>query len=243
MKFLIVDGLSETRNNFRKHLEISVPNAGIYESTSAEDALFAFIDHEINIIISSEILSFRSGFELSRIVQKLNPDVPVIIIANDDSNAVEAIRNRVFNLLLEPINPKQFEIVINQAISHIESSLSKSENDLNQNMKIRICLKSGFKLIDIEDLAYCFADGAYTNLCYINGGTDCTSYNLGKVEKQLLKYQFLRINRSTIVNLKLLKHIDKHKKTCEIEVAGKLTTFKITLQYFDKLVNHNFIKY
>lgn len=242
MKFLIVDGLSETRYNFRKHLESCVPNAGIFESTSAEDALFTFIDHEINIIISSEILSFRSGFELSRIVQKLNPDVPVIIIANDDSKAVEAIRNRVFDFLLEPINPEKFELAINKAISHIESVLSKSDKKYNHSMKIRISLKSGFKLINLEDLAYCFADGAYTNLCYTNGGIDYSSYNLGKIEKQLLKYHFLRINRSTIVNMKLLKHIDKHKKTCAIEVSGNLTTFKITLQYFDKLVNNDFIK-
>lgn len=242
MKFLIVDGLSETRNNFRKHLESCVPNAGIFESTSAEDALFNLIDHEINIIISSEILSFRNGFELSRIAQKLNPDIPVIIIANDASNAVEAIRNRVFDFLLEPINPVKFEIAINHAISHIESALSKSDKDSNKSMKIRISLNTGYKLVNLEDLTYCCADGAYTTLYYKSGGIDFSSYNLGKIEKQLMKYHFLRVNRSTIVNMKLLKHIDKHRRSCAIEVSGELKTFRITLQYFDKLVNHVFIK-
>ncbi|HKM92288.1 MAG TPA: LytTR family DNA-binding domain-containing protein [Prolixibacteraceae bacterium] len=241
MKFLVVDAVPETRDKYRELVLNAVPNVEIFDALSAEDALFQFVDKQADIIISSEMLIFRNGFELTRIIKKLKSDVPVILIADDDKHAIDAIKSEVFDYLVAPSSVNQIVDSVNKAVAFINQKLDKKPNDNTLQIKLKVGLNNGYKLIDFNELAYCIADGAYTKIFYTNGDTDLSGFYLGKIEQKLLSFNFMRINRSVIVNMKFIRHIDKRKELCQIEVAGNILSFKMTRTNIHKMQIENIL--
>lgn len=241
MKFLIVDGLLETRQYYKQQIESVESNAEIFESISAEDAIFSVFENEPDVIIASEILSFRSGFELTKLLNKINNKIPVIIITNDTSNAIDAIKNNVFEYLINPILKEDFQQAIEKSMAFIETKISRDRNRHQHKVRVRINTTNGYKIVDINDLVYCAADGSYTNIGFANGSIEYSSYYLGKIEKMLHDYHFVRISRSAIVNLKMIKHIDRKKEICQLEFNGIQKEFKITKLNLKKLEEDNIL--
>lgn len=241
MKFLVIDGLNENRIRYIDQIKLVDKNAEIVEGISAEDAFFILFEKDIDIILSSEILSFRNAYELSRVLHSSNIKVPMIVIANDSSNAVDAIRSNVFEYLVNPLPERKIRVAIKNAIDHIAIKLSEKKRSFKANTMIRISTTKGYKLVDLDELAFCIADGSYSNIYFTDGSSNLSSYFLGKIEKILNQYHFARINRSAIVNLKLIKLIDKQKEICQLSVNGQIKEFKITRSNLKKLELENIL--
>lgn len=241
MKFLVVDAAAEIRNEYRKLILKAVPNAEIIDALSAEDALFRFVDEQVDIVLSSEMLMFRNGFELTQILKKVKPEIPVILIANDAIHAIDAIKYDVFDYLVAPFPENKIVDSINKAIAFINEDIVKKQIINNFEIKLKVGINNGYKLININDLAYCIADGAYTNITYTNGDVDFSGFYLGKIEQKLRNFNFMRINRSVIVNMKLIRHIDKRKELCEIKVGDNILSFKMTRTCINKMQEQNIL--
>lgn len=234
MKLLIVDGLSETRKYYLDRIACEHKNE-VYQAVSAEDAAFWMLDIKPDIIITSEILSFRNGFELARLAQKSELPMPVIVIANDADNAIQAISNGVFDFLLMPVSAKTINHSIEKAVRFIEEKRAEiKENADSERVRIRVKTANGYRLIDIDKLLYCEAEGAYSHLFFSDGSSYYTTYNLGRIEKLIENYRFIRINRSALVSLGNIREINKKEGLC-IMNDEKLTQFKITKNYIRKL--------
>jgi len=165
----------------------------------------------------------------------------VVIIANDASNAIQAIKLNVFDYLLMPLTIDKMKEVIQKAINYIDQYLHLQPiKYYDDNLRIRLSTFTGYKLIKLDELAFCVADGSYTQFGYSNGKTDLSSYYLGKIESILSEYQFVRISRYTIVNLKKVNRIDRTKKLCFIEMDNGLKGFKISKEKFNILEMKNF---
>lgn len=241
MKFIVVDGLRERRLVYKELIEKCSKHAEIFQCMSAEDALFTVVDKNPDLIITSEILPFRSGFELARILNQMKIKNPVIIIADDSSNALQAIKLNVFEYLLMPLTIEKMNEVIQNATSYIDQNLHlQLVKNYDENVRIRLNTFTGYKLIKLDELAFCVADGSYTRIGFSNGKTDLSSYYLGKIENILAEYQFIRISRSAIVNLKKVNKIDRTKKLCFIEMENGLREFKISKANLNKLEMKNF---
>lgn len=238
MKFLVVDGLRSTRLFFKEQILSITPNAEVYPCVNAEDAVFNLIDVDPDIIISSEILSFRSGFDIVRLLNKLKRKLPVIIVANDSTNALEAIRSNVFDFLLNPVEKEILRDSIARAVDYIDDQLLlKYGNKKNEvvSPKIRLSTTSGYKLIDLDKIAYFKSDGAYTIIHYANGESDVSSYFLGRIEKIMVDYHFMRISRSVIINLKNIHSVDRSKRVCMLETSKGLQSLSISSTHLKRL--------
>ena len=239
MKFLVVDGLRDTRLFYKEQIDSICDNAEVFQCMSAEDAIFNVIDKEPDIIVTSEILSFRNSFELVRVLNKMGSKIPVIVIASDDTNALQAIRNNVFDYLMMPVEKEVLKSSVAKAIDYIDKQLLLKYGDKNKNSsqpKIRLSITtSGYKLVDSEKIAYFTSNGSYTEIHYTNGETDMSSHFLGKIEKMMEDYLFMRISRSVIINLNKLRKIDRQQKICELEYMNEVRTFSITSSNIKKL--------
>jgi two-component system, LytTR family, response regulator len=242
MKLLIVDGIADTRNYYRGLVEKCIPNATVFECMNAEDAFFQLFEHGAEMIISSEILSFRSGYDLTRLVNKLMPQIPIIIIANDENHALDAIKTKVFEYLVKPLSENDFASALLKAVVFVGQRIADNQrSESSVKVRVRIGLSKGYKLVELDSIAYCIAEGAYTHIFYTNGTSDFSGYYLGRIEEILNGYHFARINRSVLVNLKQIKHIDKREELCEVEVGNDLKLFKMTKTCLQKLHKDNII--
>lgn len=242
MKFVIVDGIQETRAYYADLVKELVPHAEIFHCMSAEDAIFMVLDIQPDIILSSEILAFRSGFDLVRLLKKIKSNIPVIILAKDTSHALEAIKTNVFEYLVLPLNEERLKVAIEKAVQYIDKHIHiRRSRKFEKNTRLKISTTSGWRLVNLDEVCYCTADGSYTTINFCNGRKEYSSYNLGKIEKVLSDYHFMRINRSVIINLKKIHKIDKPNSICTMEMGEKMLDFSVSRSNMKKLENDSIV--
>ena len=128
-----------------------------------------------------------------------------------------------FYYLNKPILKSQLTVVIDKFLSK-QSSFDSSkyfafkDQLKNQSKKISLPMKNGdFKIIDIDDIIYCEADGSYTHFFTTDNKTYITSNNLKKIETILQHTSFFRIHRSLLLNL---KHVSQYNNSGEIKLSN-----------------------
>jgi DNA-binding LytR/AlgR family response regulator len=227
MRLLITDGIASTRKEYidlidKKYL------SDVSEANSAEDAAFHILQRKPDVIITSDVLSFRSGYELAKLVNDLDMKIPVIVISNDTDRAILAITNNVFDFIVRPVNSFRINGAIERALSAIKKMYEcKNEAPNTNDVKVKINTPSGFRFIELDRLMYCEAEGTYTKLYFNDGEWYYSTYNLGKIEGLIKDYFFIRINRSVVINLKKVKFINRKDETCMLE-DGLQAKFKMT---------------
>ena len=242
MKLLIITKDLELRLLIKNQIKNVDGIVSILESDSAEDALFILLEKEPQIIISSDFLPGRNGFELANLLQKINFKSPFIILSNNSDLAIDAIRAKVFDYLIFPFPAEKLVNTVQKAMVEIQNSMMAIKKYCRpKDMKIRLSVPNGFLLVDLNLLSHCIADGSYTQLFFTKGKSECSSYNLGKLEEKLEGYQFVRINRSIIVNMGMLKDIDEKERICSIDTGKEILKFSVTKLCLKKLAEKHFL--
>lgn len=227
MRLLIIDGIASTRKEYIDLIDNRYLS-DVSEANSAEDAAFHILERKPDVIITSDVLSFRSGYQLAKLVNDSDMEIPVIVISNDTNKAILAITNNVFDFIVSPVSALRLNDSIERALGVIKKIYESKDEALSiNNVKVKITTPSGFRLIELDRLMYCEAEGAYTKLYFNDGEWHCSTYNLGKIESLIKDYFFIRINRSVVINLKKIKIIDKKDEICILE-DGLQAKFKMT---------------
>ena len=241
MRFLVVDGLLNVRQTYRTYIERLFPGSQIIDCISAEDALFAYFENYPDIIVISDVLSFRNAVELSGLLHQLNKKIPVIIVANDDSCAIDAIKNHCFDLLINPIPEEKFRATMLEAVEYIQSNVSNSKQENVKSTRVKLSEGRGSRLLDLDQIACFIADGTFSKIIFRSGDVDYSGYFLGKIEQLMPKYQFVRLHRSLLINMKSLLSIDKVKGTCLVELNESTLEFKVSKKQIKKLETENIL--
>ncbi len=94
-------------------------------------------------------------------------------------------------------------------------------------LKLRFPTRNGILFLHPSEILFLAADNNYTHIRTTDGNTETTARNLGKVHQSLPQQHFIRINRSTVVNVKYLKKYDKVHKKCVIEFNADIWEFEV----------------
>jgi len=235
MKLLIVTNNSNISSIYRKLIENIVQFSLIFECKSAEDAIFTVLNEQVNLVITEAKLNGHSGFELAHSIYCSKISCLVIIIADNEQCAIEAIKAHAFELIIKPFRPEKFTETLNRALTKISAMKINHEIHKKNTVKIRVNSTSGFNIFDINKLMYCIADGAYTKI-FLTDQTEITScYNIGKIEEILSHHNFSRINRSVIINTKFLNRIERYEYKCWLSGGETETEFDVSRKYMHLL--------
>ena len=88
--------------------------------TSAEDALAALREDDIDVVVTDLNMPHMNGLELCRRIVENRPDVPVIVLSAFGSfeTAVEAIRAGAYDFVTKPVQLEPLTLSIERAIQH-----------------------------------------------------------------------------------------------------------------------------
>lgn len=242
MRFIVVDGILDTRLVYVSLISKYDKNCEIIHCESAEDALWKSLEKTPDVIIASDKLSFRSAFDLSKIIDARDLKIPIIVISNDESNALDAIKTKVFDFILAPVTFESFVKSMDKLLQFLNGNqLRKGSVEPNDSTFLQLRTQNGFKFIDGAKLAYCKAEGAYTKLVFVNGEILHSSKNLGKIESSLMNQNFVRISRSMLVNKDKVRKIDRKNEQCMLRMEEGLKTLRMTRSCIRKLEEDNLI--
>ncbi|MBK9290435.1 MAG: response regulator transcription factor [Bacteroidetes bacterium] len=156
------------------------------------------------------------------IFEQVDISCPIIFTTAFDEYAIRAFKLKSIDYLLKPIVHeelaaalKKYEVfssnnrpVINlQSIKNLLSADEKKYRD-----RFSVTIGSKIKVIEVSDIAYCFAheNAVYTRLT--DGSTFTLDYTLDKLESLLNPDKFFRINRKFIIALKSIQSMHAYSR-------------------------------
>ncbi|TKC10597.1 response regulator transcription factor [Pedobacter polaris] len=183
---------------------------------SVNEARTLLNQQNVDLIFLDIAMPGENGFELIPQVQQTNASV--IFTTAYDQYALKAIKANALDYLLKPIDIDELKEAVNKAVKYI--NLNKAENNRNESLKnlandlsgdktsiqkITLPSAQGYKLIDIDDIIHIEADSNYSIFNLTNLEKIVVSKVLKDYEEILPENRFVRVHKSSIVNLKFVK--------------------------------------
>ena len=202
------------RKNFKDEVEIVATANSPFEGKRLIEECrpdLVFLDIEmpgmsgIDLVLSCRHIDFRLVFTTAY-----------------DVYAVKAFELSASDYLLKPVSGEK----VIRVIEKIKNDITKDKNQLSaqlQNLeklltshstgkeKISVSTADKVIFINIADIFYCEASGAYTNIHFEGDRNILTSRTLGDFESQLGKQNFFRIHHSFLINLNRVKEFQRYE--------------------------------
>lgn len=198
-------------NELHRYLKV-VPK--IFITTSTESLCYkAFkygvFDYFVNPLQVKDLR--KTLFRLDKEYSDSLSTNPSIFSAKEDAKSVE-VSNEIVTISQNEQGDSGEAIA--EAAKPVK--LLRSEND--KVAPLIICVKSygDYRYIDAKDIAYLQADNNSTDI-HLNGGEMITAFKTLKHFEGILKYPFVRIHNSYIVNVDFISRIHTGNTVCHIK--------------------------
>ena len=222
---LIVEDDKDSRDLLHLYLKQHGGFSEIIEASSAEDALYKLMETSPDIVFLDIQLPGKSGIDFLGLLNKQSIRTHFVIVSSSRNFAVDAIKFDVFDYLLKPVSKVELYNIIDRfrlkIITNPEVKLKEVLKGLDDGVKIKFNSRNSYIIVEPKDIVYCQADGSYTDIYLTNGKMELANTYLAKVEEVLTKFNFTRISRSTLINVKWLRSVNRSNDTCVLFVDGK----------------------
>jgi two-component system LytT family response regulator len=214
---LIVDDEPLARRSIRKHLKTFPEFEVAGECGDGESAVAAIREQKPDLVFLDIQLPEFDGFDVIRAVGKHEMPVTIFVTAYD-RYALQAFEAHALDYLLKPFSEDRFrdslfrarrtlELGKQQAPNHQLSRLLEEINKKKDYLeRIPVPAKGRFLFLNVRDLDWIEAEGNYLRLHH-NGVSHLIRANMSDMEAKLDPDKFMRIHRSTIVNLQRIREV------------------------------------
>jgi two-component system LytT family response regulator len=215
MKILIVDDEKMARENCLMVLSrTGIDNLVIREADSVPTALNAINEFDPDLLLLDIQLHDKTGFD---ILQTIAPRyIPTIFITAYNDFALKAFQVSALDYLLKPFDPSDLTAAILKAHKRIQNDKILEQLDVfrqqfksTEPKKIVLNTADTLHIVDIDDITYCLADGAYTHFFFTNRKEILVSKTLAHFESVINNNQFIRTHQSYLVNMSHVTQFDK----------------------------------
>lgn len=229
MKALVIDDEELARKRVLYLLQ-QVPDVQILgECSNGKTAIAEINKMRPDIIFLDINMADMSGFEVLQKVT-ISPKPIVIFVTAYDNYALKAFDADAFDFLLKPFKDERFfrtmekvrKISTNEADENFEKRIIELFNLYKRNSKkttarTKLPIKQGNKtvLLDPADIMYITASGYYAEI-FMENKKYVLRESLNNLCETLDSNKFVRIHRSSIVNLQHVKEI-VHSEFSEID--------------------------
>lgn len=225
-KALIVDDERLARAKLRSLLARFSNIEIIGEADSVAGAVKALKKIKPEVIFLDIQMPQASGFEL---LEKLETDAKVIFVTAYDEYAIRAFDVNALDYLLKPVNPARLA----QTIEKLSESTAKTV-DKNLEYDDFIFVNSGRKsrFIKIDSIKCILAADVYSEILTVDNAKFLLLKPLSEWEHRLPAKNFLRIHRSTIINVEYVERVEKlFNYSYQITIRGIGEPFGVSRRY------------
>lgn len=234
LKTIIVDDERLARKELQLLLtefdEISV----IGEARNLSETIELIEKERPDVVFLDIQLRHENGFDL---FEKVDHNFKLIFVTAFDEFAIRAFEINALDYLLKPVNPKRLKTAIGRLF---EDDNKDKKQVLFRNLEIddRLFLEMGenSRFIQIADISHICASGDYTEIFMNDGKKILVEKPLREWEERLPAKYFIRIHRSTIINLNEIESIETlYNRTMEVSLRNVTRLFSVSRRYAAKL--------
>lgn len=260
VRALIVDDERLARATLRLLLEADPEVAVVGECTSAEEALGALAEHEPNLVFLDVHMAEMDGFQL---LEAVGPEraFAVIFVTANDTHALRAFEVAAIDYLLKPFDDERFAAALGRAKAHLgrgrveelAQKLSAALAALGEagvpgggagvaaprpspGVPERIAVRDGGKIafVAVDEIDWIEAEDYYAQL-HVGGKTHLLRESLRRLEARLDPRRFVRIHRSTLVNVARIKELEPAAHGESMVVLTDGTELRLSRRYREQL--------
>ena len=225
ISILIIEREPEEVNNIVRLLDANSLNIKIETAGDTDVALLKIIDTHPDLILMEYPAIGKTGSGIIKFIQSNLPQTIIAFNTTSKDYAVDAIHQDVYDYLIKPLKKgdieRLLEKVILNKVNNPQLKITNLINNKHQEVRLGFNTIKGYIIINPEEIIYCKADGAFTEIHFHNKTTELTFLFLSKVEEILLPYHFVRISRSVIVNKKFIRKVYLKTNTVKLTYNGE----------------------
>ena len=211
---LIIDDEKLARELLHEYLEGFPQIEIIGECAKGNEAVEKINKQKPDLIFLDVQMPGMNGFD---VLEEIDHEPYIIFTTAYDQYAIKAFEKNAVDYLLKPLDEERFRLAVNRALKrktaehgNLEELLRSMKSD-NRNFESHIFVQKSEKLFNlpVEEIVYLEASGDYTVITTKNDQF-VSSSGIGKLEEIMDPETFIRVHRSTIINLNYLKEIERH---------------------------------
>lgn len=211
VRVLIAEEEANCRTHLRDLLNAEPQVELVAECEDGEEALAAIQNLQPDLVFLDLRLPRLDGFTL---IKRVNGFRPVIIVVHaDDRFALKAFELEAADYLLKPIRRERFQSALRRGRERLQ--LNSDQNQSADNPPVatatemeRLTVNSRGRILVVKtaEVDWVCSAGNYVEL-HIGSTVHLMRTSLGALWKKLPQNSFLRISRSSVVNLDRIKEI------------------------------------
>ncbi|HYG50298.1 MAG TPA: LytTR family DNA-binding domain-containing protein [Flavobacteriales bacterium] len=218
IKAILIDDEQMSRNTLRKLLEMYCPAVNVIaecEDTVQGNTQIKALNPDL--VFLDVAMPGQNGVDFLKSLGKINFEV--IFVTAHDKYVLQALRFAAVDYLLKPVEERQLMDAVASAENRIKSKKRESNIDTllynlqhkTQASDMQLCIPDlqGFQVVQISDIIYCEAENTYTCFFLKNNREIVASRPLIDYETLLEDSSFVRIHKSTLINMKHIKEYQK----------------------------------
>lgn len=222
---LIIESDPKSLKHITKLLKANTLILDIDHAEDSDKALLKIIENTPDLVLFEYPTKGNAGKELIKYIKTKLPDTTIVFVSETKDYAADAIQNEIFNYLVKPVGNEELEMFIHKARlvknTNIRARLSNLIEETQEEGRIKIQTIKGYLVVHPDEIIYCRADGFYTEVVLTSGRMEMSYIFLSKLEEMLKLFNFLRINRSYVVNQKYIRKIYRGSYTVVLSHGGK----------------------
>ncbi len=216
---VIVDDEPPARRRLRKLLEVHHEVTPVGEAGSGSEAVRCIQEQRPDLVFLDIQLPNFDGFE---VLHRLEETPVVIFTTGYDRYALRAFDAASIDYLLKPVEPKTLARAVSKLKLLTQTEESRALEQRMQKVlehwqatsagpayvhKLAVRLGERALLIDMDDVSYFDAKDKYVFLHTRSGKEYIVDHTMAELESSLDPQKFVRVHRSTLVNLDQVKEI------------------------------------
>jgi two-component system LytT family response regulator len=190
----------ELRSLLAEFAEISI----IGEAENLTEALSLIQTGRPDVVFLDIQLSGENGFEL---LEKVEKDFKLIFVTAFDEFAIRAFEINALDYLLKPVNPERLAKTLERLLE-TEEKPEVVVRKLEYEDRLFIEMGERSRFLKVSSIKCICADGDYTHVFTDDGKKHLVTKPLKEWEDRLPEKYFIRIHRSTIVNLEFIEKVE-----------------------------------
>lgn len=211
---VIVDDEKLARDLLREYLEGYPEITIVAECSKGSEAVEQINKLKPDILFLDVQMPGMNGFD---VLDEIDHEPYVIFTTAYDQYAIKAFEKNAVDYLLKPLDEERFRSAVNRALKRKTTEKGTVEELIrnlrpeNRSFESHIFVQKSEKLFNlpVEDIVYLEASGDYTIITTRNDQF-VSSSGIGKLEEIMDPDTFIRVHRSTIININSLKEIERH---------------------------------
>ena len=248
IRTLIVDDMKLARERLKQALAADTEIEIIGECGNGREAVTAIKNLNPELVFLDVQMPKMNGFEVVETIGAEKMPTVVFVTAYDEF-ALRAFEINALDYLLKPVDEERLSKTVNRIKRQIIEAgrgdienrllqlLGKAENKLEYARRIPVKTAQHTILVTTEDIDWIKGAGNYLEL-HVGKDVYLIRERLHKLEQKLDPRQFIRIHRSTIVNIERVKTLHPMFNGDHIIVLQNGAKLNLSRTYHEKLLEH-----